>query len=406
MKDYYKILGVDPKATIEQIKFQYRLLIHAWHPDKFPNGELKKKAEEKIKEINEAFSVIGDPVKRENYDRVLRSYSPSSPSSQQTYSSPAAQSRQTQSSAQAQKRCESCGLPVEIKYVNFHENVGMIIMRLHRSVKGEFCKSCIDYYFWNFTGKTMLLGWWGIISFIVTPFILLNNFFFFVFTMGMKKNPLSITPNPLPFWVFTTIGGIFITGFFLFSTFCSDLTLPVSSLYSPTSTVRVVAPTRVPTTVNTPTSTALPTATPTPTKLPTATSLPRRLKNGTFIKRAVPLDGYGKLEIDNGTDLDAAAVLTTRGEEIVFSVYIRAHSKVTITGIRDGTYKLFFMMGEDWDNAVGRFTRKTSYQVFEDTFPYTTTATKATIWYVTLHPVVGGTAETEHVDPNEFPSVK
>lgn len=111
MKDYYKILEVDPKATIEQIKSQYRLLIHAWHPDKFPNCEFKDKAEEKIKEINEAFSVIGDTVKRENYDRALHSYaSPPPPSKQQTYSSPSAQTWQTQSSAQPQKRCESCGL--------------------------------------------------------------------------------------------------------------------------------------------------------------------------------------------------------------------------------------------------------------------------------------------------------
>ena len=68
MKDYYKILEVDPKATLEQIKFQHRFLVHAWHPDKFPNSELKEKAEEKIKEINEAFNVISDLVKRENYD--------------------------------------------------------------------------------------------------------------------------------------------------------------------------------------------------------------------------------------------------------------------------------------------------------------------------------------------------
>jgi hypothetical protein len=250
MKNYYKILEIEPTATLEQIKTQHRLMLHAWHPDKFPDGELKDKAEEKVREINEAYSILGDSIKRENYDRTLRA------SSNQSPQTPPPQSVRNTYSEPPKEHCESCGLPVETKYVEFYENVGMIIMRQHRSVKGKFCKSCIDYYFWNLTGKTMLLGWWGTISFIVTPFILLNNFLRFVFTMGMKKPPLSITPNPSPFWVFTAIGGILITGFFLFSTFCSVLTLPASSSYSPTSTARVVAPTRVPTKVKTPTPTS------------------------------------------------------------------------------------------------------------------------------------------------------
>jgi hypothetical protein len=48
MKDYYKILEVETTATIEQIKSQYRFMLHAWHPDKFPVGELKIKADEKL----------------------------------------------------------------------------------------------------------------------------------------------------------------------------------------------------------------------------------------------------------------------------------------------------------------------------------------------------------------------
>lgn len=156
------------------------------------------------------------------------------------------------------QNCQNCGLPAETKYVEFYENVGLLVMRQHRSFKGNLCKSCIDYYFWNSTGKTMLLGWWGIISFIVTPFILLNNLFRFIPTMGMKKPPMSITPSPSPFWVFTAIGGILIMGFVLFSTFCSALSLPASptSSHSPISTARVVTPTRIPTKVKTPTPTS------------------------------------------------------------------------------------------------------------------------------------------------------
>ena len=69
MKDHYEVLEVPPNASPEKIKEQYRFLIHAWHPDKFPNPTQKAKAEEKIKEINAAYEVVGDPLKRRQYDK-------------------------------------------------------------------------------------------------------------------------------------------------------------------------------------------------------------------------------------------------------------------------------------------------------------------------------------------------
>jgi formylglycine-generating enzyme required for sulfatase activity len=69
MKDYYDILDVTPDASQENIKEQYRFLVQAWHPDKFPTPAQKAKAEEKIKDINGAFEVLGNPAKRAQYDR-------------------------------------------------------------------------------------------------------------------------------------------------------------------------------------------------------------------------------------------------------------------------------------------------------------------------------------------------
>lgn len=70
MKDYYDILGVNKNATDEDIKKAYRKLAAKWHPDRWVNAtdEEKKTAEEKIKEINEANSVLSDPEKRRDYD--------------------------------------------------------------------------------------------------------------------------------------------------------------------------------------------------------------------------------------------------------------------------------------------------------------------------------------------------
>jgi curved DNA-binding protein len=64
-EDYYKLLGLEKSATAEDIKKAYRKLALKWHPDKNPNN---KAAEEKFKKISEAYAVLSDPKKREEYD--------------------------------------------------------------------------------------------------------------------------------------------------------------------------------------------------------------------------------------------------------------------------------------------------------------------------------------------------
>ncbi len=66
MKDYYDILGVSRNATGEEIKKRFRELAIKYHPDRNPDNT---EAEEKFKEINEAYSVLSDPKKRAQYDQ-------------------------------------------------------------------------------------------------------------------------------------------------------------------------------------------------------------------------------------------------------------------------------------------------------------------------------------------------
>lgn len=212
MKDYYKILEIEPNATIEQVKSQYHLLVHAWHPDKFPDdSELKNKAEAKIRDINEAFSILSNPIKREEFNRHFHATNRSSPQNH-----PPNSERHSQNNSQ-EGYCQICGAPAEVKYVEFHENVGMIIMRQHRVIKGKLCKSCINYYFWSLTGKTMLLGWWGAISLVITPFILMNNIIRFIYSLRMRKPINSNSPKPSPFWVFSSLGGALLSFYLLVS---------------------------------------------------------------------------------------------------------------------------------------------------------------------------------------------
>jgi len=66
-KDYYKTLGVPRTATADEIRKAFRSLARRYHPDV---AKEKKQAEEKFKEINEAYEVLGDPEKRAKYDAL------------------------------------------------------------------------------------------------------------------------------------------------------------------------------------------------------------------------------------------------------------------------------------------------------------------------------------------------
>src|SRR3954463_5141912 len=66
-KDYYTALGVPRNASQEDIKRAFRKLARQFHPDVAKD---KKTAEAKFKEINEAYEVLSDPVKRKRYDEL------------------------------------------------------------------------------------------------------------------------------------------------------------------------------------------------------------------------------------------------------------------------------------------------------------------------------------------------
>jgi len=66
-RDYYEVLGLGRDASESEIKGAFRNLAHQYHPDKNPGD---KRAEDRFKEINEAYEVLSDPEKRKRYDML------------------------------------------------------------------------------------------------------------------------------------------------------------------------------------------------------------------------------------------------------------------------------------------------------------------------------------------------
>ena len=60
------------------------------------------------------------------------------------------------------------------------QNIGLLVMRFDRSIRGALCKRCISHHFWRCQVLNLLFGWWGVISFFFTLIALPANLFVYL----------------------------------------------------------------------------------------------------------------------------------------------------------------------------------------------------------------------------------
>jgi hypothetical protein len=87
--------------------------------------------------------------------------------------------------------CKLCRKMRRTTYASFYYNVGMLVRRETHSVAGYLCRSCVHRNFWEYTGKNLLLGWWGTISLLVTPGYFVSNVYSYLRALYLLRGSLE-----------------------------------------------------------------------------------------------------------------------------------------------------------------------------------------------------------------------
>jgi hypothetical protein len=133
-------------------------------------------------------------------------------------------------------------------------------------------------------------------------------------------------------------------------------------------------------------------------------------QNGEVLVSPTPY-GNGQLIVKNGTSQDAIVKLINPDiDQIVASFYIRAKQTATLKNVPDGSYRIIFTTGKNYNSGTSLFTRNVSYSKFDKIATFSTRVrqegnsqyTQFSIMQITLHPVVGGNAKTQNIPQREF----
>jgi hypothetical protein len=142
----------------------------------------------------------------------------------------------------------------------------------------------------------------------------------------------------------------------------------------------------------------------------TVPTFSRPISSGTILLDTMFPRGLGELNIKNAkTDKDAVAILVRSGSlEPLIAVYINAEDKNTMKGIQDGTYTLYYSLGQDYDPVARQFTRNAEYYRLANVLSYATTSQTTRTqfkwsWTVADVTIGYGNSQPVAVGKNGFP---
>jgi hypothetical protein len=85
--------------------------------------------------------------------------------------------------------CQACGIEAPVKYVEFRQNIGALVVRFSKEVKGNLCKPCIHANFWKMTLVNLTIGWLGTISIVLAPIFTIINIVQYLAALGLERVP-------------------------------------------------------------------------------------------------------------------------------------------------------------------------------------------------------------------------
>lgn len=142
-KGYYAVLEVAPDADQVRIRTSYRRLAKRYHPD----GSDGLGEPDKIRFLNQAYDVVGDPAKRAEYDRA--SLEP--------------EASTTNEQALEPLRCHACAkITAFPRHLVFWRVISLLVMTWSTPVQGLYCASCAKREAMRSTVITAIFGWWGL----------------------------------------------------------------------------------------------------------------------------------------------------------------------------------------------------------------------------------------------------
>lgn len=400
-KNYYQILGLPPTCNDEEIKRAYRKLAMKFHPDKNSND---KYFEERFKELQEAYDVLSDTTKRNEYDLRFASSTEQSNQPKSTHrktrqgTTPESLATDVEEASRNLKRAELQQINYSelVKYIDsiLNDNLVTHLLNIGDTQSNERIVDSIS----------------GLLKFLTENDV--KKYMPLLVKLSGANNELIAKIHKIEkeeirkeetwefFSAFKWVAG---SVFLICVIYLADINdnsgsssnyadTPASSVDNAPEMIEKVSEF-------------------TGSKLKTGDSP----YNNYFGKGVYDKDYENQLEVKNGQNLDVIVCLTEYygSKRTIRNEYIRAGESFIMTNIPNGTYYLKSFYGKDWNpdtllyngRLKGFFDTSSGFSVsdkFDDLIKMEQNETAYSIYSVTLYPVVGGNLESRNITASDF----